>query len=79
MAVSSEIIKMDSKLFVAKLKKVATDYKTLYVTGCFGWPLNDKNKARIIKEYPTKNGTGARYRNIMADRKSTRLNSSHTT
>lgn len=32
--------------FVAKLKSVAKDYKTLYVMGCFGAPMNDKNKAR---------------------------------
>lgn len=31
--------------------KVATEYKTLYVTGCFGAPLNEKNKQRWMAEY----------------------------
>ena len=42
---------MTSKEFVAKLKAVATDYKSLYVTGCFGAPLNDYNKKRWMNEY----------------------------
>lgn len=32
--------------FVEKIKKVATDYKTLYVFGCFGAPMTDSNKKR---------------------------------
>lgn len=32
--------------FVTKVKDAATKYKTLYVYGCFGAPLNDKNKKR---------------------------------
>ena len=32
--------------FVKILKSIATDYKTLYVMGCFGAPLNDANKKR---------------------------------
>lgn len=39
---------MKSKEFVEKLKKIATDYKTLYVNGCFGSPMNAKNKKRFI-------------------------------
>lgn len=35
---------MTSKEFVEKLKKVATDYKTLYVNGCLGAPMNASNK-----------------------------------
>lgn len=52
--------------FAQRAADVATNYKTLYVTGCFGWPLNEANKKRIIEEYPSKNGQGARYQNIMA-------------
>ena len=29
-----------------KCKEVAKKYKTLYVLGCFGAPMNDKNKER---------------------------------
>lgn len=32
--------------FAQKLKDVATKYKTLYVMGCFGAPMNAKNKER---------------------------------
>lgn len=32
--------------FVTKAIEIATNYKTLYVLGCFGAPLNDKNKER---------------------------------
>ena len=35
--------------FAKKVKKVATDYRTLYVLGCFGAPLNDENKKRYCK------------------------------
>ena len=35
--------------FAKKVKKVATDYRTLYVFGCFGAPLNDENKKRYSK------------------------------
>lgn len=37
---------MTSTEFVAKLKDIATNYKTLYVMGCFGAPMNATNKAR---------------------------------
>ena len=30
---------------------VAKNCKTLYVMGCFGWPMNDYNKQRAIREY----------------------------
>lgn len=52
--------------FAKQAYNIATNYKTLYVTGCFGWPLNDQNKARVIAEYPSKNGKDPRYSNIMA-------------
>ena len=36
--------KMTNELFVAKLLDIAMNYKTLYVRGCIGAPLSDKNK-----------------------------------
>ncbi len=33
-------------------KDIAINYKTLYVYGCFGAPLNDANKRRYTKNYP---------------------------
>ena len=38
--------KMKASELVAKAIDIATNYKTLYVLGCFGAPLNDKNKVR---------------------------------
>ncbi len=32
-------------------RRVATEYKTLYVNGCFGAPMTDKNKNRYISSY----------------------------
>ena len=32
--------------FVERAKKIANEYKTLYVMGCFGAPMNAKNKVR---------------------------------
>jgi hypothetical protein len=29
---------------------VAKNYKTLYITGCFGWPMTNANKTRIKNE-----------------------------
>lgn len=37
---------MKSSEFVTKLVDIATNYKTLYVLGCFGAPMTDKNKVR---------------------------------
>lgn len=37
---------MKSTEFVQKLKDVANNYKTLYVLGCFGAPMNTTNKKR---------------------------------
>lgn len=42
---------MTNKEFVEKLKDVATKYKTLYVLGCFGAPLNANNKKRYSTNY----------------------------
>jgi hypothetical protein len=41
---------MKAKEFVATLKKIATEYKTLYVYGCFGAPLKESTKARYTTE-----------------------------
>lgn len=37
--------------FVKKLKDVATNYKTLYVMGCFGAPMNATNKTRYCNNH----------------------------
>lgn len=37
--------------FVEKLKNIVKNNKTLYVMGCFGAPLNSKNKERYTKNY----------------------------
>lgn len=37
--------------FVAKAKDIATKYKTLYVMGCFGAPMYDRNKTRYINHH----------------------------
>lgn len=42
---------MTSKEFVAKAVDIARNYKTLYVMGCFGAPLNDKTKPRYTSNY----------------------------
>lgn len=43
---------MNATDFVEKLKDIATNYKTLYVMGCFGAPLTSANKERYIKHHP---------------------------
>ena len=40
---------MNNLEFVKRLKDIATNYKTLYVMGCFGAPLTDQNKERYCK------------------------------
>ncbi len=42
---------MTSAEFVKKLKDVANNYKTLYVMGCFGAPMTDKNKTRYCNNH----------------------------
>ena len=37
---------MSNTEFVKKLKDIATNYKTLYVMGCFGAPMTESNKKR---------------------------------
>lgn len=43
---------MKASDFVAKLKDIATNYKTLYVMGCFGAPMTTANKKRYINHHP---------------------------
>lgn len=42
---------MKASDFVAKLKDIATNYKTLYVMGCFGAPMTANNKKRYINHH----------------------------
>lgn len=41
--------RMAAATFTTKAVEIARNYKTLYVMGCFGAPLNAKNKARYTK------------------------------
>lgn len=43
---------MKAETFVKKAKDIANKYKTLYVMGCFGAPMNAKNKKRYTSNYP---------------------------
>lgn len=38
--------------FIAKAKDIANNYKTLYIMGCFGAPMSDKNKQRYTRNHP---------------------------
>lgn len=42
---------MTNTEFVAKLKDIATNYKTLYVMGCFGAPMTAANKKRYTQNH----------------------------
>lgn len=42
---------MNNLEFVAKLKDIANNYKTLYVMGCFGSPMTDANKQRYTTNH----------------------------
>lgn len=42
---------MNNIEFVNKLKDIATNYKTLYIMGCFGAPMTDYNKKRYINHH----------------------------
>ena len=44
-------IVMKASEFVAKLNDIATNYKTLYVMGCFGAPMNTSNKKRYCNNH----------------------------
>ena len=43
--------KMKSSEFISKLKDIAENYKTLYVMGCFGAPLNGGNVSRYCTNH----------------------------
>ena len=49
----------------AAAKKAALEYKTLYVLGCFGAPMNDGNKDRYTKNLPY-NGRNDRKQKILS-------------
>lgn len=42
---------MTSNKFVEIAKKIATEYKTLYIMGCFGAPMNNTNKNRYCNNH----------------------------
>lgn len=42
---------MKASEFIAKLKDVAENYKTLYVMGCFGAPMTSSNKTRYCNNH----------------------------
>lgn len=56
---------MKAQDLVNKCKDIATNYKTLYVYGCFGAPLNAKNKQRYTHNYAY-NEQPARTKKILA-------------
>lgn len=47
---------MKASEFVKKLKDVATNYKTLYVMGCFGAPMNKSNQQLYIDHHEYNRG-----------------------
>ena len=53
------------KELAAAAKKAAENYKSLYVLGCFGWPMNQENQDRAIQAYAY-NRTAARKALIQA-------------
>lgn len=54
---------MTNTEFVSILKKIATEYKTLYVMGCFGAPMTDSNKNRYCN-YTSYNKQASRQKMI---------------
>ncbi len=61
----SEIIMTGTEL-ARRCLDVANNYKTLYVMGCFGAPMNDKNKTRYTTRGHTYNRRAARTKLINA-------------
>lgn len=58
---------MKASEFIEKLKDVATNYKTLYVMGCFGAPMTTANKKRwIVNEHYNYNNRETRTKMINA-------------
>ena len=56
---------MSNEQLVAMAKKIAKNYKTLYVYGCFGAPMNSTNKKRYTNNYDY-NKSPARKKLILA-------------
>ena len=57
---------MTADKFVKKAKDIAKNYKTLYVLGCFGAPMNASNKDRYINHSNAYNKSSARAKKIKA-------------
>lgn len=55
------------KELAAACVDVAKNYKTLYVMGCFGWPMNDHNKQRAKNEYDYNRREAAKIDGASAD------------
>ena len=60
------MIKSGKELAAACLN-VAKNYKSLYVLGCFGWPMNDYNKKRAKAEYAYNSNKAAKIDSASAD------------
>ena len=59
---------MKDSEFISKLKNVADNYKTLYVMGCFGAPMNASNKKRYTQNHTyNKNATRTAMINAATD------------
>lgn len=56
-----------AKELAAACLDVAKNYKTLYVMGCFGWPMNDYNKQRAIREHPYNRNSAGKINAASAD------------
>lgn len=55
---------INNDAFARKAKTIALNYKTVYILGCFGAPMNDENKKRYVKNY-WYNGLSARKKKIL--------------
>lgn len=55
------------KELAAACVDVAKNYKTLYVLGCFGWPMNANNKKRAKNEYSYNSNRSAKVDAASAD------------
>lgn len=60
------MIKTGKELAAACLD-VAKNYKSLYVMGCFGWPMNEQNKKRVKSEYTYNQNRAAKIDAASAD------------
>lgn len=55
------------KELAAACVNVAKNNKTLYVSGCFGWPMNDYNKQRAKNEYEYNRNKAAKIDAVSSD------------